>query len=377
MDQICNKLQVDAIYTDLKAAFDKVNHDILLSKLGKIGCSSGFCDWLRSYLVQREVSVSIGNSSSDCFSNNSGVPQGSTLGPLLFSLFVNDATFVLQRGGKLLFADDVKIYRAIRDQADCRELQNLLDIFNDWCKRNMMVLCVAKCCVISFRRTRTAVAFDYNVAGTPLQRVDYIKDLGVVLDERLTYFRHFSNVIDKANRQVGFIFKISSEFRDPLCFKALYCSLVRSLLEFASVVWSPYQAVWSARFEAVQRRFVRYALRYLPWSDPRDLPPYVDRCRLLGLETLADRRNASIATFIAKILLAEYDVPDLLARVNLYAPTRSLRPRTLLFETPQYTNYAANSSLVASIRRFNEVSEHFDFNRTSNSFRRRVLYARL
>ena len=198
-----------------------------------------------------------------------------------------------------------------------------------------------------------------------------------VLDERLTYFRHFSNVIDKANRQVGFIFKISSEFRDPLCFKALYCSLVRSLLEFASVVWSPYQAVWSAHFEAVQRRFVRYALRYLPWSDPRDLPPYVDRYRLLGLETLADRRNASSATFIAKILLAEHDVPDLLTRVNLYAPTRSLRPRTLLFETPQHTNYAANSSLVASIRRFNEVSEHFDFNRTSNSFRRRVLYTRL
>ena len=276
----------------------------------------------------------------------------------------------------MFFADDVKIYHVVRNQADCRELQNLLYIFNDWCERNMMVLCVAKCSVISFRRTRTAVPFDYNIAGTPLQRVDHVKDLGVVLDERLTYVRHFSTTIDKANRQLGFMFKISSEFRDPLCFKALYCSLVRSLLEFASVVWSPYQAVWSARFEAVQRRFVRYALRYLPWSDPRNLPPYADRCRLLGLDTLTERRNASNATFVAKILLAEYDVPDLLARINLYAPARSLRPRTLLSETPQFTNYAANSSLAASIRHFNEVSEHFDFNRTSNSFRRRLLSVR-
>ena len=303
-----------------KAAFDRVNHDILLAKLKKKGCSSGFCDWLRSYLMQREVSVSIGSCSSDCFSNSSGVPQSSTLGPLLFSLFVNDATFILQRGRKWFFADDVKVYFVVRDLADCRELQNLLDMFNDWCERNKMVLCVAKCCVISFRRVRTAIAFEYNVAGTPLQRVNQVKDLGVILDERLTYVEHFSNTIDKANRQLGFMFKISSEFRDPLCFKALYCSLVRSLLEFASVVWSPYQAVWSSRFEAVQRRFVRYALRYLPWSDPLNLPPYANRCRLLGLDTLAERRNASNATFVAKILLAEYDVPELLSIIDVHAP---------------------------------------------------------
>ena len=78
---------------------------------------------------------------------------------------------------------------------------------------------------------------------------------------------------------------------------------------FTSVVWSPYQALWSSRFEAVQRRFVRYAL---PWSDPLNLPPYANRCRLLDLDTLAERRNVSNATFVAKILLAEYDVllPD-------------------------------------------------------------------
>ena len=240
-----------------------------------------------------------------------------------------------------------------------------------------MVLCVAKCCVISFRRVRTAIAFEYNVAGTPLQRVNRVKDLGVILDERLTYVQHFSNTIDKAYRQLGFMFKISSEFRDPLCFKALYWSWVRSLLAFASVVWSPYQAVWSSRFEDVQRRFVRYALRYLPWSDPLNLPPYANRCRLLGLDTLAERRNASNATFVAKILLAEYDVPELLSIIDIYAPARSLRPRALLYEIPRPTNYAANNSLDAMIRRFNEVSELFDFHITSASFRRRLLSFRL
>ena len=252
------------------------------------------------------------------------------MGPLLFSLFVNDATFILRSGGKLFFADDLKIYIAVRHQADCVELQRLLDVFHDWCVRNCMILCVSKCCVISYHRTRRVVLFDYYAAGTILQRVNHIKDLGVVLDEKLTYTRHFSATIDKANRQLGFMFKISNEFRDPLCFKALYCSLVRSILEFASVVWSPYQAVWRARFEAIQRRFVRYALRHLPWSDPLNLPPYTHRCRLLGLNTLFERRNASQAVFVAKVLLAEYDVPELLAMINLYAPVRTLRPRALV-----------------------------------------------
>ena len=127
----------------------------------------------------------------------------------------------------------------------------------------------------------------------------------------------------------------------------------------------------------MQRRFVRYALRYLPWSDPLNLPPYANRCRLLGLDTLADRRNASNATFVAKILLAEYDVPELLSIIDIYAPARSLRPRALLYEIPRPTNYAANNSLDAMTRLFNEVSELFDFHITSASFRRRLLSFRL
>ena len=81
-------LQVDAVYTNLKAAFDRVDHGILCAKCDTLGTSTGLVKWLISYLRNRQIAVKLGTSQSAWFSNNSGVPQGSILGPLLFSLYI-------------------------------------------------------------------------------------------------------------------------------------------------------------------------------------------------------------------------------------------------------------------------------------------------
>ena len=215
--------QVDAVYMDLKAAFDLVDHEILLAKLDWLGVSTTSVAWFRSYLTNRRMRVKIGLSVSDAFSNKSGVPQGSNLGPLLFLIFINDLSSVLQPNCRLLYADDTKVFKVIRCLTDCTELQNMLCSFTEWCSRNFMRLSIDKCNIISFHRKHYPIVFDYTISGHHVPRVQHVRDLGVMLDSELTFRIHYNDILAKANRQLGFIFKIADEFRDPLCLFCLYC----------------------------------------------------------------------------------------------------------------------------------------------------------
>ena len=82
--------------------------------------------------------------------------------------------------------------------------------------------------------------------------MDHIKDLGVILDSGLSFKIHYNNIVNRANRQLGFIFKLLTSFVIRYA-----CSLVRSILETNAVVWCPFYANWMARIEAVQRKLIK------------------------------------------------------------------------------------------------------------------------
>ena len=89
------------VFLDLTKAFDSVSHELLLSKLNETGISIEFCKWMESYLANRVHRVKLNNSASPYTAIKYGVPQGSVLGPILFSIYINNLGFLL---------DDIQIY---------------------------------------------------------------------------------------------------------------------------------------------------------------------------------------------------------------------------------------------------------------------------
>lgn len=358
-DSFDNRSQTDAVYTDLSAAFDKINHSIAIAKLEKLGFCGSLLTWFRSYLSGRSLRVKIEDALSESFDATSGIGQGSHLGPLVFLFYFNDANFTL-RGPHLSYADDLKLFAKIDCLEDAEALQRELDKFADWCEANHMVLNPGKCQVITFSRKHCPILFNYHLGDTLVERVDHVKDLGVILDVKLTFKQHVSFITAKASRQLGLVIRMTRHFTDIHCLKTLFCSLVRSSLEYCSSVWTPHYNNAVYQLERIQRRFVRYALRLLPWRNPQQLPPYEDRCQLMHLDTLQLRRDLARALTVSDVLTDRIDCPSLREKITLTAPARQLRHTPIMQIPFRRTNYSANGAIVGLKRAFNKVSSVFD-----------------
>lgn len=135
-DSFKNGKQTDVFYGDFKNAFDRVWHRRLIEKLSKFNVGEKTAKWLCEFVVGRTNYVKIGSVTSRIYISLSGVPAGSTLGPILFSIFINDFVDAVKHAMVLLFADDVKAFRQIVDSNDSRRLQQDINNMIAWCDAN-------------------------------------------------------------------------------------------------------------------------------------------------------------------------------------------------------------------------------------------------
>ena len=292
---------MDVIYTDFSKAFDTVNHRILLHKLAEFGFSPKLVQLFHSYLQDRTQFVEYKGVSSGEYRSTSGVPQGSVLRPFLFLIFVNDIADNVLFSVVSLFADDLKIYRFINSENDCNKLQEDLRILTEWSNKNMMPFNLGKCEKISFTRKRIPIHFDYKIADTVLMNRQYVRDLGVMLDSKLSYNIHIDHISLKCKRILGFIKRNSINYTDFGTIKIIYSAFARSILEYSSLVWDPTTQVSINKIEKIQKSFLKYlyfrAFSYYPVDTT-----YNELLAGFEISSLQSRRSLSKLLFLWDML---------------------------------------------------------------------------
>ena len=170
---------VDVAYLDFAKAFDSVPHKRLLGKLHAYGIRGRLLDWIAAFLLDRRQRVVIQGSKSEWAPVTSGIPQGSVLGPTLFTLFVNGMPQQVSSCVKL-FADDTKLYRRVTNGST--ELQADIDALVKWSKEWLLPFNSTKCRVMHLGRRNAE--HSYLLDGASIQEVREERDLGVVCGRR-------------------------------------------------------------------------------------------------------------------------------------------------------------------------------------------------
>lgn len=174
----------------------------------------------------------------------------------------------------------------------------------------------------------------------------------MIHDSKLTYEKHVDHIVSKANKAMGFLKRSCSQFMDLKIIKILYCSFVRSSLEYCSQVWNPMYDIYISRLESVQRNFTRF-LQYKCKTRDHN---YELRCKRYHLLPLKARRKISDISFLVKLTQSYIDAPQLLSKINLRVPTRSSRTPFLLLNVPRcYTNYRQNSFFIRCAKFYNSL----------------------
>lgn len=304
-----NCATTDIIFIDFKKAFDSVSHQKLICKIESYGVQGDLLEWIKAFLKDRTQAVKIDNCISSNIAITSGVPQGSVLGPLLFLLYINDITDIaagLDVNLKL-FADDAKLYSSFSCDFDSSsDLLNACHNLTVWAETWQLQIATEKCFVHRVTNRDPHIQHTFNCKSPYLLDTNLLswskdtRDLGIIMDSKLTFNLHISSIAHKAHIRAKLILR-SFTSRDKAILTKAFLTYVRPLLEYCSPVWSPHTLGNINKVEAVQRRFTKSMHGLSSLS-------YIDRLRKLSLETLELRRLKQDLVMCFKIIHGEVEI---------------------------------------------------------------------
>ncbi len=258
-----NRKIIGAVLIDFSTAFDLIDHKVLLAKLCAYGFKLNTMGWVKSYLYSRMQCIYFNGNFSSSRYLECGIPQGSCLGPLLFSIFTNGLPLVLNRATMTMYADDSTVHAAADSYSELNGLlQKELDSVSVWVEHNRLALNITKTICIAFSSNsilRRNHHLSLYIKNTALEQVRKVKLFGLTIDEKLSWSTHIDNIVVKMGRAISVI-KRCAMYLNNHTMKLVTQALVLPHLDYCSVVWSCASNKDIHKLQLVQNRAARLVL---------------------------------------------------------------------------------------------------------------------
>lgn len=359
---LSSKDQVDVLYCDAMKCFDSLHHLAIKQKLEKAGFSSPLVKLIFNYLGNRKNTVLYENQKSSSFTPPSGVVQGSKLSSLLFILTFDDVRNHIRHSEYKMYADDIKIYKIVRNQSDCEKLQEDFVRVQDWMKSIGLTFHPKKCYKMSYSTLKSKIQYTYHIGDINLQDIETYSDLGVILTNDLTWNNQINNVTSKAYCKLGMIIRFCQNIQNPDAILILYKAIVRSTLEYCSVVWTPKTETNKKAIEKVQACFVRYLFQKLNGFYPK-YPHNIGYKTLienLPIESIETRHGENQLKYLRNIFTYRLNSSELTSNISFRIPNPRLRiDPNILFSVSNNTNHL-KSPTMSAMKHYNELDQKPD-----------------
>ena len=249
-----------AVLTDLSKAFDCMNHDLLIAKLEAYRFSHSALTFVYSYLKDRFHRTKVNNAFSSWSCVNSGVPQGSILGPLLFNIYINDLFYFIDEEKVTNYADDNTPYETgCHINNVIKNLEENIMILSQWFFDNYFKMNTDKCHLLVPKHDEDV---QITVGDEIIKGEKLVKLLGVKIDNKLNFEDHVASLCKKASQKLHALARVAP-FMETKKLRILMKAFIESQFSYCPLVWMFHCRELNNRINRIHERALRIA-----YNDP-------------------------------------------------------------------------------------------------------------
>lgn len=286
------------IFLDIKKAFDTVNHTILLSKLKHYGIRDLALKWFESYLTGRKQQTRVGCRISNYMELTSGVPQGSILGPILFSIFINDLPSACIESTPYLFADDGALYFENITRGNYSNVKFEINSIFRWLQANKLALNNDKTKLLIFDSKPNLDAVLVEVRDDLTLVICECKSqkyLGLIVDNRLNFYEHVDYIKRKIAKRIGAMYRSKNLL--PLKFRKMFANaLMLPHFDHLDIIWSRTFKNKLKELDTIYKKVAKIAL------DVKVTESSIEVYKNMGWLPLHLRRQLHLSSYMYRIL---------------------------------------------------------------------------